>query len=40
MGAIDYASIQSDAREDRMDRITLLYAEITAATRAFLAALA
>ena len=40
MGAIDYASIQSDAREIRMDRIALLYAEITAATRAFLAALA
>ena len=40
MGAIDYASIQSDAREGRMDRVALLYAEITAATRAFLAALA
>ena len=36
MGAIDYASIQSDAREIRMDRIALLYAEIIAATRAFL----
>jgi hypothetical protein len=37
---IDAEAAASDARLERMDRVALLYAEITAATRGFLAALA
>ena len=33
-------ALAADARQDRMDRIAVLYAEITAATREFLRALA
>lgn len=40
MTPIDAEAAASDARLERMDRVALLYAEITAATRGFLAALA
>jgi len=40
MGAIDYAGLESDARLERMDRVAVMYGEITAATREFLRALA
>jgi hypothetical protein len=36
----DPAAAESDAREERMDRVAVLYAHITAATRDFLAAVA
>jgi uncharacterized protein DUF222/HNH endonuclease len=35
----DQAALDSDARMERMDRVAILYGEITSATRAFLAAL-
>ena len=38
--AMDLEAVESDARQDRMDRVAVLYAEITAATREFLRALA
>jgi hypothetical protein len=37
---LDREALASDARHERMDRIAVLYGEITAATRAFLRALA
>ena len=44
MGAVnaesDEAGLAADARRERMDRVAVLYAEITAATREFLRALA
>ena len=40
MGAVDYEALSSDARLERMKRVALLFGEITAATREFLAALA
>ena len=40
MGAIDYARLESDARLERMDRVAVMYGEITAAIREFLRALA
>jgi len=40
MGWNDKAAIESDERIERMDRVGTLYGEITAATRAFLAAVA
>ena len=40
MGSIDQAAQECDARTERMDRVAVLYGEITAATREFLAALA
>ena len=36
----DQVALESDARIERMDRVTVLFAEITAATREFLAAVA
>ena len=36
----DRARLESDARQDRMDRVAVLFGEITAATREFLRALA
>jgi hypothetical protein len=36
----DPASVEADARAERLDRVAVLYAQITAATRAFLAAVA
>ena len=36
----DHVALESDARIERMDRVTVLFAEITAATREFLAAVA
>jgi Domain of unknown function (DUF222)/HNH endonuclease len=36
----DQAAFESDARVERMDRVAVLFSEITSATRAFLAALA
>jgi hypothetical protein len=40
MGVIDQAVQEADARHERMDRVAVLYGEITAATREFLRALA
>ena len=40
METLDQAALQCDARVQRMDRVAVLYAEITTATREFLAALA
>ena len=40
METMDRAGLESDARQDRMDRVAVLYGEITAATREFLRALA
>ena len=40
METMNWAAIESDARHDRMDRVAVLYGEITAATREFLRALA
>ncbi len=40
METMDRETIESDARHDRMDRVAVLYGEITAATREFLRALA
>ncbi len=40
MGVVDYEALASDARLERMKRVGLLFGEITAATREFLAALA
>ena len=39
-GIQDQAALKSDAGSDRMDRVAVLFGEITAATREFLAALA
>ena len=39
-GSRDQAAVESDARIERMDRVAVLFGEITAATREFLAALA
>jgi len=36
----DQAAVESDARIERMDQVAILYGEITAATRAFLSAVA
>ena len=36
----DQAALESDARIERMDRVAILFGEITAATREFLRALA
>src|SRR5690606_19448257 len=38
--AVDVEALASDARLERMERVALLHAEITAATRSFLSALA
>jgi hypothetical protein len=38
--AMDLAALESDARLERMDRVAVLYGEITAATREFLRAVA
>ena len=38
--AVDRAALESDARIERMDRVAVMYAEITSATREFLRALA
>ena len=38
--AMDVAALESDARLERMDRVAVLYGEITAATREFLRAVA
>ena len=38
--ALDQAGLEADARLERMDRVAVLYAEITAASREFLRALA
>ena len=40
METMDRARLESDARQDRMDRVAVLFGEITAATREFLRALA
>ena len=40
METMDRATIESEARHDRMDRVAVLYGEITAATREFLRVLA
>ena len=40
MGSMDQTAFQSDVRMERMDRVAALYGEVTAAMRAFLAALA
>ncbi len=40
MGAVDYEALASNARLERMERVAVLFGEITAATREFLAALA
>ena len=40
MEAIDQAAAESDARMERMDHVAVLHGEITAATRAFLRAVA
>ena len=37
---MDAAALETDERLERMDRVALLYAEITAASREFLRALA
>ena len=39
-GALDREALESDARVERMDRVAVLFGEITAATREFLKALA
>jgi hypothetical protein len=40
MESIDRAGLEADARHERMDRVAVLFGEITAATREFLRALA